>query len=331
MDGVPEGPEQLQEAESPKTPNGQPTIPGRTIDELFEWCVKNERDLDQHMETLRSLALQCDHVTEGGKRRESAIAFAAGNPQTLISYLAEDNEDPSRESLAGMAADTDVRCLPIDDFVNKSIEPTDLLFVDWQHNAKSFGKQMELHAKNVRRWIVMHDTKYHARQGDDGGKGLLAGMKTFVGDGKKWFVMSHTDDQFGLTVLSCNEEDRPDEPIEPWATWYGIGEGPGTELGKLLNEIDIEPPEGCTCKGKAHKMNLLGVEGCREKIDELSQMMREGAEQWKWTEKIGAGMKLWMKHPRFAMKLTANMADPWPAIIEECCARAESKMGAVAS
>ncbi len=55
--------------------------------------------------------------------------------------------------------------------------------------------------------------------------------------------------------------------------------GPGTELGKLLKRIGIEPTPTCQCRAKAEEMDRLGCDECEkpERIDEVVAVMRAEA------------------------------------------------------
>ncbi len=55
-----------------------------------------------------------------------------------------------------------------------------------------------------------------------------------------------------------------------------IGEGPGTELTKLLSWFAKDTP-GCKCKDRAHTMNIWGVQGCRNNIETILDWLEEAA------------------------------------------------------
>lgn len=55
--------------------------------------------------------------------------------------------------------------------------------------------------------------------------------------------------------------------------------GPGTELGKLLKRLGIEPTPTCACRAKAAEMDQWGCDEAErpERIDEVVAVMREEA------------------------------------------------------
>ena len=50
--------------------------------------------------------------------------------------------------------------------------------------------------------------------------------------------------------------------------------GPGTELKRLLKRLGIKKGRGCSCQAFARKMNLWGVDGCEERMDEIIEHLR---------------------------------------------------------
>ena len=60
------------------------------------------------------------------------------------------------------------------------------------------------------------------------------------------------------TAHHFNNSPRPEQPL---------GKGPGTELSKLLPKLFES--KGCGCRNYAKNMNRWGVEGCRQKFDQI--------------------------------------------------------------
>ena len=58
-----------------------------------------------------------------------------------------------------------------------------------------------------------------------------------------------------------------------------IGEGPGTELKKLLKLIGITSSPTCGCNAKAKKMNENGIKWCKDNIDTIVDWLREESEK----------------------------------------------------
>jgi hypothetical protein len=186
-----------------------------TLEEVYKWACTVPRDLDKHLPKLRELASQCSHVTEFTKRRESTVAIAAATPEVVVSYQLE--IDPLNDRVKKLALESDAvdrfEIAQRDSLAIDPIEATDMLFIDTEHNAIRLWAELEKHAGNVRRFVVLHDTKLHGEQGDKPGTpGLLPAVRRFVQERPQWSVLYHTDEQYGLTVLGCDPRDKPKLP-----------------------------------------------------------------------------------------------------------------------
>lgn len=88
--------------------------------------------------------------------------------------------------------------------------------------------------------------------------------------------------------------------------------GPGTELRRLFRSCGITSCGGCV--ESARKMDEMGVEWCREHIDELAAEIHENATKRKWTALLSTAATL------------AGIEGPvvrWAIL--EACNRAEQK------
>jgi hypothetical protein len=90
--------------------------------------------------------------------------------------------------------------------------------------------------------------------------------------------MEHRANQCGITVLSRNPADRPPQPLILWPP----GKGPGTSLKRRLSKIGIVPEAACECNGRCVQMDLWGVDGCRERREQIIEWMKQGAVKWGW-------------------------------------------------
>lgn len=104
------------------------------------------------------------------------------------------------------------------DTLKIEIEETDLLFIDTLHRYDQLFKELNLHAKNIKKYIVLHDTANFAFNDEDlydhasdivkSGKisekrGLISAINDFIetNEGKNWFVFDVYNNNNGLTVL----------------------------------------------------------------------------------------------------------------------------------
>lgn len=188
-----------------------------TLDEAFAWCQTIHRDLDQHLELLRDLGSRVDQVTVITKRREAALGFLAGRPAELIVYDRE--VDPLYQRLQEWAETEAVHLsvTTLTDFDLPPIESTELLFLDTVHSAEQLRRDLAAHGAGVRRFLVIRGTGAFGEraEGDAEQPGLLHALREWLRENPEWFVVHHTAEQYGMTVLGCDPEDRPDEPLEP--------------------------------------------------------------------------------------------------------------------
>jgi hypothetical protein len=285
-----------------------------TVAEIYRHVLGTPRDLDEHMPLLAKMASECNHVTEFSHRRESLIAFAMGNPAKVVSHNAELG-DALAQTLLAKAPQVTADTLDSPDV--PEIDETDLLFLDRVHTKARVLEELKKYAPRVTRWIVLHDTQSHANRGEDGGPGLIAALREFLEseDGRKWFIVSHTANQYGLTVLGKQEIDRPASAVLLWSPGFG----PGTQLKALLKTLGIEPSPKCDCNARAMQMDVWGVAGCREHRDEIVGWMRDGQTRWGWKDKVAAAAKAVTSGLAFKL----NPLDPYPSLIDEAIRLAE--------
>lgn len=83
--------------------------------------------------------------------------------------------------------------------------------------------------------------------------------------------------------------------------------GPGSELKKLLSRIGITAKPNCSCNARAKRMDELGVEWCRQNINEISSWLREEATKRKLPYSDMVGKALISLAIRKAEKALADM------------------------
>jgi hypothetical protein len=252
-------------------PSGRPQpSEGASVEDIYRWVLATKRDCVEHLPEVRKLASQCKHVTAFVKRREWDVAVAAAGVEQYRSCNAED--DPLRERL-------DLEDLP-GNSLSADRQDTDLLILDTMHSAERITQELDHWHLHVRRWIAIRGTRTFAEVAEGGGKpGLLVGIRDWLKQHPQWKRVYQDDRQYGLTVLSCDPNERT------------IDRGVGYELSKLYKSLGINPPQNCTCRALSRKMDELGAAGCREQEDELVKAMKANATAYGWNDKIKAGWK----------------------------------------
>ena len=169
------------------------------VEAEYERRKKMTLDINEHLETLFSLALKCSHITEFGVREgHSTVALAAGKPEILCSY---DIKEPDAAFVDMIRA-----CVPAYQFHQDStldvvIKPTNLLLIDTYHTYDQLSQELDRHADKVWNYIVLHDTETFGEQGEDGSTpGLMAAVEELMAKGE-WVNMTHYTNNNGLTVL----------------------------------------------------------------------------------------------------------------------------------
>lgn len=313
------------------TPAGLSDKP--TLDQLYEHYRSIPRDLDQHFPLLKLLASKCNHVTEFSKRRESVVALMSGRPETMISYNSE--VDPVHTRLSQIVSETQriqgelsahrathVLTQAIGPFSSlriKPIERTDLLFIDEVHHGEYLKQQLTIHGQQVNRFLVIRGTGGYGIYSESGNNqpGLFFGIKWWLQHNPEWFVAEHTTNEYGMTVLSRNPEDKPAQEIRPWPKDYG----PGTELKAILASLNINPSPSCDCNARAWQMDEWGVTGCKTNRDTIILWLKEGQDRWGWSNSFSIiSSAIWSG---LAFKL--NPLDPIPGLVDEAIRRAEEK------
>lgn len=197
-----------------------PPVGDHNLDSLFRWCKSRPRDLDQHADKIRDLASQVSRITAIVKRREWDVFLLAGRPDHLHVYQTE--MDPLSDQVADVVQRTEVNpraprrvktysrtpTHQIDE-----IAPTDLLVIDAVHHGDVLYRQLIDFAPRVSRWILLRGTALAGETAEDRtGPGLLPALRRYMREHPKWSVIYHTATQYGLTLLSRLDADKPQLP-----------------------------------------------------------------------------------------------------------------------
>lgn len=130
----------------------------RTLDELFEAASKSSwLDMNAHVWTLRDIAAECDDVTEFGVRAGiSTAALMKGKPKKLTSYDIEPFEHVVEYTAIAEANGIEFAFKRQDD-CKELIAATDFLFIDTDHVESQLRRELDMHAKQVRKFLGFHD------------------------------------------------------------------------------------------------------------------------------------------------------------------------------
>jgi hypothetical protein len=198
------------------------------MNSIKEWFDQRKTnltgDIQEHLDTLRKYAEDCDHITElGTAGLHSTWAFLIAKPKKFITV---DIIDPGvrpgvKEALGSaikLSAEAGIDFTFILDDTTRTdfeIEETDLLFIDTYHVYEHLKKELEMHANKARKYIILHDTTTFAFRGEvqeykstvvpenrNYPKGLWPAVTEFLEVNQEWQILEKFENNNGLTILS---------------------------------------------------------------------------------------------------------------------------------
>jgi len=286
-----------------------------TIEALFDEVAPIPRDLNEHMPAFRILASQAAGVVvELTGRRESTIGLLAGRPQSLASFTTEvDNHVMKAGSLVSDTTKFTPRPYNMGHILAE-IPENDLLFIDTKHTYHQLLTELQTYAPRCRRFIAIHDTEIYGERGEDGQLGLRLAIAEFCDHNPQWAVIDHAKHQYGLTVLSCVLDDRPETPVEG----FNVSHGPGTELKKILASLGIHPGPTCVCNSRAAQMDVWGVDGCEDpaNFETITAWLRDGT--WSGLDLASAIARSFFT----GIAWEINPLNPFESLVKLCIKRA---------
>ena len=180
------------------------------INLFFEQKKYTSSDINEHMETLKKYSEECETIIEMGVRSiVSTWGFLNGLKKTKGKLLCIDvthpsyfNANPSLEETISIAEKEGIEMkFLLADTLKIKIDNTDLLFIDTLHNYEQLIAELNLHSKNVNKYIIMHDTEHNRFKGDLGKEGLEKAINEFLQNNEKWSIKEVFTNNNGLTVL----------------------------------------------------------------------------------------------------------------------------------
>ena len=190
-----------------------------TILKKYVEFSKIPSDINEHLVTLKKYTEECDTVVEMGVRAiVSTWAFLAGNPKKLISL---DLYNPSVfggniQEVYDAASEAGIDFTFVEhDSLTYNIDSCDLLFLDTWHDFLQLKRELTRHHKNVKKYIIFHDTVSYMNKDEKSAeemgivnktetnlpKGLWPAIEEFLYHNKNWIIWEKKPNNNGLTVL----------------------------------------------------------------------------------------------------------------------------------
>lgn len=173
--------------------------------EMYNRLKDQPSDINEHFPTLKKYATGCSHITEMGVRDVvSTFALMSGRPKRMISY--DLGRSGNVDFAAGIAKEEGIDWIFVQgDVLRQNIESTDLLFIDTKHTYRQLRRELALHAANVVKWIVFHDTESFGKKDEFPEKspkqGLATAIEEFLEDHPEWELEKKFKNNNGLTIL----------------------------------------------------------------------------------------------------------------------------------
>lgn len=258
--------------EAPAPASEQPAIPTTiamtTRDDIYIARVA-QSDFAGFASTIEQLVRECETVTEISDNADSAVMLLAGAPKLLTSYQSGTNDTLDALSKA-LSTEPSYQhpitwtCHRVPITRRIPIEPTDMLFLNYPESIQRLASDLEENESRVNKFIAIANTTAHA-------EGYRAVMREFTKKNRKWFVMYFSIKGKGVTVLANDPSRKPKYEIYPGKRETGAG----LELSKMLSLIGFKKTEGCGCGGFAAMMNQMGVEWCRDHVEDIVNKLKE--------------------------------------------------------
>jgi DNA-binding Xre family transcriptional regulator len=162
----------------------------------FNFSKWHKSDINEHISVMHKYANECNHITEFGVRTGvSTWAWLASRAKVIRCFDIENiNKDLKAHYESAKDTRKDFTFTCVNTIADKlEIEPTDLLFIDTEHTYEQCSKELKMHAHNVRKYLIFHDTTICQE--------LNKAINEFLEYNKEWKVKEILTNNNGLTVL----------------------------------------------------------------------------------------------------------------------------------
>lgn len=175
-----------------------------SIEEIYQAKCRENSDICQHLPTLKAYAEKCESIIELGVRSiVSTWAFLAAKPMRLISvdfyhprhYKDYDPGGCNLELVMDLANEQGTYFEFMQhDSVTAKVPSCDLMFFDTLHTHVQLKNELEAHAKNVKRFLIFHDTETYKEE-------LIPAIKEYMQQNPVWDVALMLSNNNGLLIL----------------------------------------------------------------------------------------------------------------------------------
>jgi hypothetical protein len=171
------------------------------IDKKFNELKRMKLDINEHFDTLKKYASECDTIVELGVRYiVSTWALLSGRPKKMVSV---DIKHPSfyKAKIEDVYNACNIENINFSFVLSSSldivIDTTDLLFIDTLHTYDQLSRELKLHGNKSTKYIILHDTETF--------KEILPAINEFLTDNPHWEIKESFKNNNGLTILKRHE------------------------------------------------------------------------------------------------------------------------------
>tara|TARA_B110000977_G_scaffold100332_1_gene131666 strand:- start:2021 stop:2599 length:579 start_codon:yes stop_codon:yes gene_type:complete len=175
--------------------------------------VKNTfSDINEHIELLYTLGMECDKICEMGVRDGASTRAFLNTNASLRSYDIELNQEVVMLFNRAKQVGKDVTYEKAN-VLNIDIDQCDLLFIDTWHSGSQLKRELKIHGNKANKYLIFHDTQtYGCRDEKENwrdfadkrpmpNEGLIAPIINFVIENPEWKFKEFRTNNNGLTVL----------------------------------------------------------------------------------------------------------------------------------
>lgn len=187
---------------------------------MYETLCKTPSDINEHLPIIKKYASECSNLTEMGTRFViSTWALVEASPKKItcydinLSFFLE-----GKKNIEEVCKQKNIDFKFIEgDTLKVEIENTDLLFIDTLHRYEQLKGELFKHAKNVNKYIILHDTVTFAnvdefiyqhasdiiKNTETTKQGLGPAISDFLDseEGHNWQINEVLTNNNGLTIL----------------------------------------------------------------------------------------------------------------------------------
>lgn len=192
-----------------------------TIEDYYQNAKNTPSDINEHLETIKKYASECESVLECGIRSCVSIwALLAAKPKKYTGIDLHHHPNIDIANILAMDSDIDFNFIK-GDTIKENLPVSHLMLVDTLHDYQHLKNELNIHGKYMVKYIILHDTVSYGYQNestkgywlteeervnaDSSNKGLWPAIHEFLDENPEWKMHESFTHNNGLTILKRNE------------------------------------------------------------------------------------------------------------------------------